>query len=152
MEQEDCEGGVSYNFNFTSSEIRDMEDYALSTNQEVGNVVYLSRALVNKEDDFESYFLNPDELPSFISGARLSSINEDINNESEWNVNVFPNPSKNNFFIYLMNSIGQIVLKQMLNKQLSTISLSHLPSGNYVYRIANDSSQLEYGKLIILKE
>ena len=41
-----------------------MEDYALSTNQQVGNVVYLSRALVNKEEDFESYFLNPEELPS----------------------------------------------------------------------------------------
>lgn len=74
-----------------------MEDYALSTNQQVGNVVYLSRALVYKEDDFESYFLNPEELPSFIAGARLSTTNEDIKNESEWNVNVFPQSIQKQF-------------------------------------------------------
>jgi len=153
------------NFNFTSSEIRDMEDYALSTPQQIGNVVYMSRALVDKEEDFETYFLNPLELPSFIASKRVSSTNEVNKTDAQWNVNVFPNPSKNNFFIDLMNNeemdiniavydvIGkQIEVKQLL-KAKGVINFNHeLADGIYLIRITNLlSEEVKSVKLIISK-
>lgn len=142
-----------------------MEDYALSTNQQVGNVVYLSRALVNKDEDFESYFLNPEELPSFIAGARLSSSNENIKNENKWNVSVFPNPSKNNFFIDLINEneldlnlaiydvTGKLIENKKLMKAKGVIQFNHeLNDGIYLIRITNlMSEEVKSVKIIIAK-
>lgn len=54
----------TFNFSYSSSEIRDLEDLALSTPQEFGSLVYRCRTLINSEEYFTIFYLNEYELPS----------------------------------------------------------------------------------------
>jgi len=54
--------------------------------------------LVDKEADYETYYLNSFELPSDIPSERRMLMEDEKVQTDHWNVKLFPNPANNNFF------------------------------------------------------
>ena len=95
-------------------------------------------------------------IPSNCGSVGIQDI-ESTNN----NVIIYPNPfntfttitlndldKTNNIEIKMYNVLGEIVLNEMLSKQSNTFETSQLPSGIYVYKIINNNSIIQSGRLI----
>jgi hypothetical protein len=99
---------------------------------------------------------NPNPFPNTPIDPTVNV--DDYLNEIE--VQVYPNPSKSNFFIQLnqqynnaslrlFNFSGKKLLDQGLSNKLNSIGLTDIPSGIYFYEITIDSSR-KTGKIQIL--
>lgn len=80
-------------------------------------------------------------------------------------VRISPNPAQNvvkvefsgdgtiemNALFKLSNTKGQFVLEEKLNNNPSTVNLSEISTGIYIYSIYSDGKEIQTGKLIINK-
>jgi len=82
-----------------------------------------------------------------LSWSQITSLGEE---SQVSNLNVFPNPfsdkieiqlpSNADYFIQLLNSIGQIIYSEKLNGSRTSINTEQLPSGAYFLRINSDQT------------
>ncbi len=88
--------------------------------------------------------------------GELTSVNEPTIKVSE--IIIYPNPGydklyirtalKENILFELYNITGKIILKQEINKNITTINVNFLPSGLYFYRFLNEHKIIESGKWV----
>ncbi|MFT6148615.1 MAG: hypothetical protein ACJAUH_001301 [Saprospiraceae bacterium] len=92
-----------------------------------------------------------------------SSIKTAILSSKEGNVFVYPNPAsdritintdealleKNDIALYLINSLGQVLSVSSINSAQTTVSVQHLPSGVYFYRVVSNQEIIKSDKLIV---
>jgi hypothetical protein len=92
-----------------------------------------------------------------------SSIKTAILSSKEGNVFVYPNPAsdritintdealleKNDIAFYLINSLGQVLSVSSINSAQTTVSVQHLPSGVYFYRVVSNQEIIKSDKLIV---
>ena len=75
------------------------------------------------------------------------------------NAAVYPNPTKDVLYIdfnsnfststfELTNTIGELVMNEVLEDKKSRINIEKIPTGIYFYQIKNKTSTLKVGKLI----
>lgn len=96
---------------------------------------------------------------SAISTLQVSSCTGIFDPSQAASLNVFPNPSKGEFYVsgvhgenselIIINALGQTVHKQALNSGATTTVRADLKQGVYFYQIATPSRQLTAGKLVI---
>lgn len=84
----------------------------------------------------------------------LGASNENI-------VNIYPNPFQSSITVFInegvqitnaelhiYNIVGAELLKIALNKPLTTVDIENLPKGVYVYKVTNNKTTIQTGKLI----
>lgn len=87
-------------------------------------------------------------------------ITEISNNNYEVNIELFPNPAKENIWIKtqtsnlpftfeLIDLNGQTLMIKEIKDGLSSVNVDKLPSGIYLYRLRNKNGTTKFGKLII---
>ncbi|MDP1725933.1 MAG: SBBP repeat-containing protein [Bacteroidota bacterium] len=75
------------------------------------------------------------------------------------NINIYPNPNsgiinidingiRNNIYVQILNSTGQIVLEENLNSITSALNIQHLTDGLYLIKIISDNSIIATQKII----
>ncbi len=79
-------------------------------------------------------------------------------------INVYPNPSSktinfeinlpdniNDYYLLIADNNAKILKKEKVNKNLNTIDIDSLPSGNYYYSLYSNEKVYKTGKFIIIK-
>ena len=121
------------------------------TNQEVIDIVKQSADRYANPDNQFGY-----GIPDFY--AALLAVQLSIGDNSKAKFLVYPNPAKNNLFIYFPNeyqdakltlytTLGQNVFEKSITKTEASISLDNLNSGIYYYKIESNSF-IQSGKII----
>ena len=84
------------------------------------------------------------------SGLKVSGLDEIIENQNEFNFNVFPNVVENettihtevtNYDVTVFNNVGQIVYSQTNVTGNNTINLSEIKAGMYFVNITKDNTK-----------
>jgi len=96
-----------------------------------------------------------DGFPILIWQTQTTGI---VNLEKESNINLYPNPVKDNFTIsfedetkgqvFIYDMLGKVVNNQEINGNKTTISVVHLSKGVYIVRVVTEGKTFGVGKII----
>jgi hypothetical protein len=91
-----------------------------------------------------------------ITVNTCTGVKEDLSNL----ISVYPNPNNGvlsisltaelslNSSLEVYDSMGKLVVKQLLENELNSINISNLDNGMYTFKVLNNSSTIKIGKLI----
>ena len=140
-----------------------LEQLAIKCPQYDGEAVYQARSLLMYYFG-KSYNSICDVQNIQPSGTRLA--NPSINNSEPTllSVSVYPNPTTKDITVTytkgddnesaifeVYNMVGELVLNQTLNENITKLSLSDLSSGIYIYFIKQEGITLQTNKLVLTK-
>jgi hypothetical protein len=125
-----------------------------------GNSVYQARTLLFNTGDTTDY-TNACEVftPPTAANSRIKASITASEGSSPLETAVYPNPAKNELTVVtgvtgssitISNLLGQVVLKAEL-ENLTTLDVSNLKNGTYLYTITKDKTVIKSDKLIITK-
>jgi hypothetical protein len=125
-----------------------------------GNSVYQARTLLFNTGDTTDY-TNACEVftPPTVANSRIKASITASEGSSPLETAVYPNPAKNELTVVtgvkgssitITNLLGQVVLSSDL-ENLTTLDVSNLKNGTYLYTITKDKTIIKSDKLIITK-
>ncbi len=136
------------NYELTASQISTLREYAQNDAFVFGPAVYTARVMVGME--------------SMANTFRISKPMVEESNIDKNIIKVFPNPTNgdlkisssielNNAVLQIYSVLGKQLKVIRLSKRYTSINISELNQGIYVYRIIENNAIIDTGKIIINK-
>jgi len=142
-----------------------LEQLAIKCPQYDGEAVYQARSLLMYYFG-KSYNSICDMQNIQPSGSRLSNVTDTDSSPlgRSGGASVYPNPTTKDITVTytkgddaeaavfeVYNMVGELILNQTLNENITKLSLSDLSSGIYIYFIKQDGITLQTNKLVLTK-